>query len=184
MANEGEFLTTWVECGTALDQTSVDAYDIAYAAATTGHQYFGNKTANAIKVPEWASNAMFTFLLMDTTTSADGADAALTVWIWHVNGPAWPLFTADLVAGTASMDTNPVSGVAFTATDFWAYADTITVGSNYWDGVYQAGPANGIARVVGDMRAPTWLLADFDCNASTAGAKRAENAIGNVLFTH
>lgn len=165
---------SWFEAGRATDQTNKNTYSHTYP--TVG--IFSNKSTLAKQVPYGAPrNIRLRFLLRNDTASADGADARVTFWVWDANTGAMDAFVADLVAGEAAVlihPTNPTD--TFTATHFWAWADTITIVSENFD-VDTTGTANGIAEAALDLFDGAWILPDFDCDASTAGTKRAADAI-------
>jgi hypothetical protein len=165
---------SWQELGRATDQSSINTYVQTYPTAAV----FSNKSSLAKQVPYGAPhNLRLRFLLRNDTTSADGADAKVTFWAWDANSGAMDCFVADLVAGASAVLIHPTEpNETFTATYFWAYADTITVGTDNVD-TDVVGTADGIAEIAFDLYDRAWILPDFDCNASTAGTKRAADVI-------
>lgn len=164
----------WRPLGRATDQTSIDTYSQTYPTAGI----FSNKSGLAKEMPLGGPpNLRLRFLLRNDTTSADGADAEVTLWLWDPNTGAMDYFVADLVAGTAAVLIHPTNpGDVFTVTHFWAWADTISVGLDNCN-VEVRGTVDGIAEVSFDTWDTAWILPDFDCNASTNGAKRAADVI-------
>jgi len=173
VSNTVNLQESWQELGRATDQTSKDIYVHTYP--TVG--VFSNKSALAKQAPIGGPpNIRLRFLLRNDTISADGADAKVTFWAWDPNAGAMDCFVADLVAGTAAVLIHPTNGETFTATHFWAWADTITVGTNNC-GLETRGTADGISELDFDLLDAAWILPDFDCNASTAGDSRAADVI-------
>ncbi len=116
------------------------------------------------------------FLLQNVTTSADGADCLCNIWTWKSNGPALLACTLNLVAGTAALTKHPKTNSALT--DYWAYADTIVVSPDETGITKRTTDGNNkVGEVRFDLRGGTWVFADFKCDGSTAGDKRAADAI-------
>ncbi len=116
------------------------------------------------------------FLLQNVTTSADGADCLCNIWTWKSNGPALLACTLNLVAGTAALTKHPKTNSALT--DYWAYADTIVVSPDETGITKRTTDGNNkVGEVRFDLRGGTWVFADFKCDGSTTGDKRAADAI-------
>ena len=117
------------------------------------------------------------FLLRNATTSADGADAKCKLWMWKSNGHAIPICTLDLVASTAVLTYHPKTNIDALG-DFWAYADTVTVSNDQVGVTKRSTDGDDMpGEIRFDPRGSTWVFADFKCDGSTAGAKRASDAI-------